>query len=285
MPLTYAHYRFGQKCLSKLPLDLQNIINKNIDYYNYGCQGPDIFYYYNLTKENKIKEFGKNLHTSKMIDILEMFKFNIKKIKNRDAALAYIIGFISHFLLDSYCNAYIYKASNETNINVKIIYKEIEKYYYYKDKLNKYNISSIFKPSKDIVAMLSTLFNNFKESTYKQIIYDYKTKLFLLKDGNYYKDKAILLFAKLTSNKEIEDNILNEKTMECLPFCVRCDKYFEIATVHFPVLINNYMDYLTKNSPLNKYYEHNFKTKNNINNIPILNIKDEENYVLYDFQD
>lgn len=287
MPLTYAHYRFGMKCKSKLSLDLQKIINENIDYYNYGCQGPDIFYYYNLLKENKVKSYGKQIHSRETVDILEMFKINMQKIKNRDSALAYILGYITHFLLDSYCNTYIFKASNEKNISFNVINKELDKYFYNKDKLNinGFNISSVFKPSKDIVIMLSNLFNNFNESIYKQIVYDYKTKLYLLKDGNSYKNKSIYYISKLINNKELQEYSSQDKSIECFPFCIRCDKYFEIAAVHYPILINNFMDYLTKNIPLIKYFNHNCEIKNNKEDIQILDIKDEEKFVLYSFQD
>lgn len=287
MPLTYAHYRFGQKCKEKLPEDLKNIINRNIDIYNYGCQGEDIFYFKDINNNEKLKNYGELLHELSFETILKKFKNNIIKIKKRDAALSYILGFISHFLLDSYCNTFINKASKYSNIKETIILKEIEKYFYIKDDLysKKFNLSSIFKPSKEIVETIMYLHDNFKESIYKEIIYDYKTKLYLMSDSGIIKHNALLTFAKLTSNNDLKEKLSTDKFKECFPYCIRCDKYLEIAAFHYPILIKNFMDYLIKDDTLCNYFNNTSSIKENDSNIPIYNTKEEEKYIIYSLQD
>ena len=56
MPTTYAHYRFGDKCINTLPNNLKEIINNNREIFNYGVHGPDIFFYYNCLKHNSINQ-------------------------------------------------------------------------------------------------------------------------------------------------------------------------------------------------------------------------------------
>ena len=41
MPAAYAHYRFGQLVLSRLPEEKQNLIQAHRALYDLGLQGPD----------------------------------------------------------------------------------------------------------------------------------------------------------------------------------------------------------------------------------------------------
>lgn len=286
MPHTYAHYRFGHKCLKYMSNDIQEIVNNNINYYLYGCQGPDIFYYYNLLKDNKVKKYGEYLHNSRVKDTLSLFEINFNKNKNRDASLSYILGYITHFILDSYCYAYVTEASKISDLSVDTIYKQLDEYYYLKDKINKkkFDISKKFIPSNALVKTINSLYDNFDESIYKKIIYDYKTKLFLLNDNTSIKKEMINIFTKLTSKqkniKSFDENIFRK----CFPFCVRCDKYFEIAAIHYKNLYKNYIDHLIKNTELNQYFNHTIN-KTSSENIEILNTKDEEEFIINKLQD
>ena len=62
MPTTYAHWRFGDKCIRMLPDDLQNIILNNRAIFDYGVHGPDIFFYYNCLKHNEVNRYGSAMH-------------------------------------------------------------------------------------------------------------------------------------------------------------------------------------------------------------------------------
>lgn len=286
MPFVYTHFRFGIKCLEKLPSDLVSIIKENIDSYIYGCQGPDIFYYYNLLKDNDVKKYGEKLHEQSMKQTLSQFNLKLQKSKERDALLSYILGYISHFVLDSYCNSYIYKAEKEKSISKRIIINELDKYYYYKDKINisKFNLSNYFKPSKKLVSNIGYLYNNFNENTYKKIIYDFKTKLFLLNENNDYKKDILSYFYKLSGNNEYASYLKDDISKECLPFSIRCDKYFEIAVYHYQKLVLNYIESIIKNTELDQYFKHNLVNKDNID-IKVLDIENEEKYIIYNYQD
>lgn len=61
MPTTYAHWRFGDKCIETLPDNLQTIIKNNRAIFDYGVHGPDIFFYYNCLKHNKINQMGEKM--------------------------------------------------------------------------------------------------------------------------------------------------------------------------------------------------------------------------------
>ena len=109
MPTTYAHWRFGDKCIRMLPDDLQNIILNNRAIFDYGVHGPDIFFYYNCLKHNEVNRYGSAMHDIPYKDTLAQIKENFKKTENKDMALSYLLGFTCHFTLDSYCHGFIEK--------------------------------------------------------------------------------------------------------------------------------------------------------------------------------
>ena len=74
MPTTYAHWRFGDKCIRMLPDDLQNIILNNRAIFDYGVHGPDIFFYYNCLKYNEVNRYGSAMHDIPYKDTLAQIK-------------------------------------------------------------------------------------------------------------------------------------------------------------------------------------------------------------------
>lgn len=107
MPNTYAHYRFGQDVLRDLPETKQHQIKKNLPLYLIGLHGPDILFYYHPFITNSINSIGYQMHdqTGK-----ECFTHFIPAVQNNidpEAAYAYYMGFLCHFVLDSFCHPYI----------------------------------------------------------------------------------------------------------------------------------------------------------------------------------
>ena len=47
MPRAITHYLFAMDALNRLDDNTQNIINNNLDMFKLGCQGANIFNYYN----------------------------------------------------------------------------------------------------------------------------------------------------------------------------------------------------------------------------------------------
>ena len=107
MPTTYAHWRFGDRVKRTLSADTEAIIDKYRELYDIGVHGPDLFFYYDCLKKENLFSFGSKLHERSMKSLLEQFRGPYLKSDNRQAPLAYILGFVSHFTLDSYCHSYI----------------------------------------------------------------------------------------------------------------------------------------------------------------------------------
>ena len=50
MPTTYAHDLFGKEVYKKLPSDMKALIRRHGDLYRIGLHGPDILFYYMVSK-------------------------------------------------------------------------------------------------------------------------------------------------------------------------------------------------------------------------------------------
>ena len=50
MPTTYAHDLFGKEVYKRLPSDMKALIRRHGDLYRIGLHGPDILFYYMVSK-------------------------------------------------------------------------------------------------------------------------------------------------------------------------------------------------------------------------------------------
>ncbi len=57
MPTTYAHDLFGKEVYRRLPADMKALIRRHGELYRIGLHGPDILFYYMVSK-NPVTQFG-----------------------------------------------------------------------------------------------------------------------------------------------------------------------------------------------------------------------------------
>lgn len=104
MPGLYAHYLFGSKVKDLLQKELTRVIETHQEEYLLGLQGPDILFYYHPLRFKSVT--GLKIHREPATAFLEYAAAVLRN--NRDESrLAYIVGFICHFTLDSGCHPVI----------------------------------------------------------------------------------------------------------------------------------------------------------------------------------
>ena len=111
MPGLLTHYICGQSVMQALPPDIAAAIEKYRRLYNIGCQGPDIFFYYmpRLLRRG-LRGIGTKMHKENVGDFLRAMAEGILTLdgEERDAALAYFCGYITHYCLDCAAHPYVY---------------------------------------------------------------------------------------------------------------------------------------------------------------------------------
>lgn len=282
MPFLFTHYLFGLKCLNRIPEEYKKIIDNNIDYFIIGTQGPNILCYHSPFSNPKYIRLSDQIHNKQIYDFLSNSKSYFLTSKNRDSILAYSLGYISHFLLDAYCNNYINKSAIALNVSSNFIKREIENFYLNKDPLNNFKeyIKGI-KNTKNITKLVSELLN-IKENIIKQSISNMKQYSSLIFINNNKINKLYLYALKLLNKKEyIDCLVFNNQNIEHIAQIIRINKYFDIAVLHYQKLINNYLDYLLKGSSLNDFFLNDF---NNLNKqTKILKLDEEKKYYINEY--
>lgn len=288
MPTTYAHWRFGDKCIRMLPDDLQNIILNNRAIFDYGVHGPDIFFYYNCLKHNEVNRYGSAMHDIPYKDTLAQIKENFKKTENKDMALSYLLGFTCHFTLDSYCHGFIEKVDETMPYSHGKIESQFDRYLLIKDGFNPVtkSVTDMFHPDEKMAKVISGLFNKFDEDIIYKTLKDQKLYLNLLKDNSDIKRFFLTTAMDIAKVPSFKDLLITKENVEELkPVNIRLNKYFDMALKHYPVLADSLIGYLSNKNELNTYFKHNFSFKEDYRNLEILPLDEELKYKVTALQD
>lgn len=288
MPTTYAHWRFGDKCINTLPDYLRNIILNNRAIFDYGVHGPDIFFYYNCLKHNEVNRYGSAMHDIPYKDTLAQIKENFKKTENKDMALSYLLGFTCHFTLDSYCHGFIEKVDETMPYSHGKIESQFDRYLLIKDGFNPVtkSVTDMFHPDKKMAKVISGLFNKFDEDIIYKTLKDQKLYLNLLKDNSDIKRFFLTTAMDIAKVPSFKDLLITKENVEELkPINIRLNKYFDMALKHYPVLADSLVGYLSDKNELNTYFKHNFSFKEDYRNLEILPLDEELKYKVTALQD
>lgn len=104
MPTSYAHYKFGQEVKARISGEAAEIIGEYSQLFHLGLHGPDLLFYYNALKKNKVNTTGFGLHEYSGKYVFERAAKVIREHNMSRAHIAYIFGFLCHYSLDVSCH-------------------------------------------------------------------------------------------------------------------------------------------------------------------------------------
>lgn len=125
MPTTYAHDLFGRKVYRELPDEIKRVIRKNGSLYRIGLHGPDILFYFMVSK-NPVSRFGINMHKEKA---RAFFEQGVKQVQctEDEELFAYLLGFGCHYILDSCCHPYVNEMAKKNIVSHTVLEKEFDR--------------------------------------------------------------------------------------------------------------------------------------------------------------
>ncbi|NMB15058.1 MAG: zinc dependent phospholipase C family protein [Gallicola sp.] len=262
MASIYTHFIFGQEVLKKLPSKFRNIIEKHIDYYILGQQGPDFFYFYK-PYTNKGSKIGSEIHQSTFENFINRSKKSLKDPSEEQ--LAYLFGFLCHFALDIMVHPYVNNLEVELQLSHMEIETELDRYYMIQKRRIPYEVETYKLIPNDITISekISPIFSDYDNgdtSLVKKSIQDFykykkllhsprrnKEKLifFTMKRlGLYNKFKGQVLTHMPDKRASISNEVLSKRFNEAIPVAVH--------------LIDNYYNYQIYNGRLSHYFNYNF---------------------------
>lgn len=138
MPASYTHYYFAREIYANLnDQNIQKIIEKYPDLYFIGCHGPDINFFYHPYKNNKVIDQAYAIHDTRASDFFNHALEIVRSSSNQEASWSYLLGFLTHFILDSNCHPYINnEIQTQTNEYHQTIESQYDRRFILKDRLN-----------------------------------------------------------------------------------------------------------------------------------------------------
>lgn len=110
MPACLAHYQFGRDVLNSLDESIRAAVLACPREYDIGQQGPDIFFFYQPYRRNRITAYGVLRHNEPAARMLSPILNNI----HCKASLSYFAGLVCHFVLDKWCHPYVNAHSGDS---------------------------------------------------------------------------------------------------------------------------------------------------------------------------
>lgn len=113
MPGFTTHYILGMKAYNDMPQNnLKFIIAKYRWLYQLGLQGPDMFFYnLPILRHRDHRNVGSYMHEHHVNDFFRCCFMQLARIdsrQQREEGLAFMCGFLCHYVGDSICHPYVY---------------------------------------------------------------------------------------------------------------------------------------------------------------------------------
>ena len=115
MPSGYAHYRFGEKVLSRMPADIRGPVLRHRALFDMGLQGPDFLFFHHFFKKTELYHLGSQYHRKSGKDFFRVACAHVKENPS-EAALAYLHGLLAHYCLDSLCHPLVGAVTDDIDL-------------------------------------------------------------------------------------------------------------------------------------------------------------------------
>lgn len=126
MPAGYTHYQFSEDIIPLIKDHrIQDIILNNKTLFQIGTHGPDIFFYHHFYNfKDTVNSLGRQMHKDKARDFFEQ----AMSIVDNEEQIAYILGFLCHYILDSQMHHQVKTIMHETQLSHFEIESEYDRY-------------------------------------------------------------------------------------------------------------------------------------------------------------
>ncbi len=273
MASTYTHYIFAREVLKLLPNTLQSIVLEHRQLYDIGCHGFDLLFYYLPLKslsKNPIRKYSYDMHHEKA---LPYFNDCIKVLQEHNCnedSLAYALGFVTHFALDSCVHGYVERATQnhpDNDFTHGLLEVEFDRYLMVqegKDPVRSSSISHIVSSHKNAQAIypffLNTSEKEIKTSLDSMIRFNnvFNAPSIVKRRFVYFLLKIFGMYEKYSSQ------IISFNGDErCIETNAEMKRRFENAIPIAVDLVNNFYDALKNAAPLSERFNKTFSWEDN----------------------
>lgn len=270
MPATYAHNRFGADVLRRLPGPLAAVILRHRQVFDIGLQGPDIYFYYEPLHHNPVSALASQMHDDSAMPFFEESRRHILSLKDpaeKEAAIAYAMGFLCHFCLDHACHGYIEERISQGDVNHTQIESEFDRRLAVMDGHDplRYSFSSGIIASKENAQLIAGFFPGFTTKTVHKALLSFRQFNQILQSPNPLLRSATIGVMKLTGSSypSLRGHLIERRPN---PACTDCNKrlgqLYHEGLKRAVTLLPAYGSALHDDTlPLDPYLEHTYGPK------------------------
>ena len=279
MPTTYAHWRFGCDCIETLPENLKEVVHKYRELFDIGVHGPDVFFY--DLRHSDVVRYGYQTHFQPAREFFERaVKVYKENEEDKEAMLAYLLGFLSHFALDSQCHGYVDRKKEVSGISHNKVESEYDAHLMRLDgkKINRVKRAASLKPSEFTGRIMARFFPFDKETMYRTVRWQRMLIGALVCRTNLKRNLAYKTLERL-HKLDYRDLLVMTKELDIAKDSnLRLDKLKAFALRVYPELVEDLMNAIEEDKELPEYFDHNFEMWSDYKEIPILSYEEELEY-------
>ena len=282
MPSTYAHRLFGEEMLPLYPAAVAEAARARRALFDIGLHGPDLLFYYKVLKADPVNAVGYRLHGLPGRDFFGPAKGVWEASPDRGGALAYLLGFVCHFALDSACHGYIENKIARSHVTHTEIESEFDRFLLAKQGIEPLSARLVghIRPTAENAAVIAPFFAGVSE---KQVYKALRTMVFyngLLRAPHPPKRFLVETVLRLSGNyKEMHGMMIARRPIPaCADSNLRLCKLFERAKGDCLSLTRELLGYLHGENALGAAFGRTFGPPKNWREIPVLSLQEEERY-------
>lgn len=258
MPSTYAHRRFGADVLALLPEELRKTLEQHRELYDMGLHGPDLLFYYKALQSNPVNRLGNAMHDRKGEVFFTRARTVMENEPDKKAALAYALGFVCHFALDSTCHPYVEQYVRESGVSHCEIETELDNALLRKDGRDpmKFFTASHIKPSRERAEVVAPFYEGVTVEELYEAMKGMLTVHHLLQATNPVKRWVVLTAMRVAGKYEFMHGLVAnpQPNPKCTESSKKLEELYQKAVPLAVRLITEYAD----GRPLGGEYQHTF---------------------------
>ena len=262
MPSTYAHRRFGADVFAALPAAVQAKILPYRELYDLGLHGPDLLFYYHAVKSNPVSCLGNAMHEEPGRVFFGRARQVVRAAESKNAALAYALGFVCHFALDSTCHPYVEQVVRESGVSHCEIETEFDSALLREDgedPLHFFTASHI-RPSMERAAVVAPFYKGITILQAYDAMQGMLTVHRLLQASSPAKRWVVLQGMKAVGRYDTLHGLVAnpEPNPACRESSVQLEALYHKALPLAVGLMEEFCDGLDTDAPLSAAYDHTF---------------------------
>ena len=285
MPSTYAHAVFGETMLRLYPDRIRELSEQAPDLFRIGLHGPDILFYYRPLTHDPVNRLGSSMHD---LPAEGFFSRGAQVMRDtgdsarRQQELAYLLGFLCHFSLDSICHTYVEKKIQVSGVSHTEIETAFDRHLLLRDGRDplRQKLTGHLHPTSGAAAVIAPFFEGVRAAQVDESLRSMVRCLDFLVAPQPWKRGLISLGLTVTGNRKAMGGLVMSRRPDprCADSDMRLEKLMTVSAGLCLRLTENYLAWLEGRAPLDPWFQKTFSADESWPSVPVYPPEKEQTY-------